>query len=516
MTSSSPSLIEANNVSKRFGAIQALKDVNVQVYQGDIHALVGENGAGKSTLGKVMSGIIRSDSGELLVNGSAVNYVSPRDALRDGITTITQEISLLSKQNVWQNVMLGQEKVTFGFLRKKEMLSRYSELLELTGFDIDPFTKVGHLNLAEQKKVEVLQAIARDANLIIMDEPTAMLSDEETAKFLDVVRNLQAMGKTVIYVSHFLEEVLEIANKVTIMRNGEIIRTTATKDETPTSLVEGMLGKSMEQMYPTKRFPAADAPIVFNVKSLSSDVFDKASLQARAGEIVGIAGLVGSGRSRLVKTLFGAEPIKSSTIEVLGKPIVIKSTADAINAGIFMIPESRKEQGLHLKQSIQHNLSLAQLSNYSKGGLLQGQQEQKRVGEMMKSLTISPALPKNKVSSLSGGNQQKVLFGKWLFEKPTVFIIDEPTRGIDVGAKQAIYQLITDLAKEGMTILMVSSEIEEIMGLSHRVLVMRLGEIVADISADSPDFNEKTIMQAAFGTHSKPTTAQTSNETIQA
>ncbi len=492
--------IAAKFISKRYGAVQALQDVSVTIQKGDIHALVGENGAGKSTLGKVISGIIKPDSGELNVNGKAVSYLNPRAALEDGITTITQEISLLNKQNVWQNVMLGQEQAKFGFLKKKTMLKTYQDLLELTGFDIDPYAKVESLQLADQKKVEVLQAIARNAQLIIMDEPTAMLSDEETHKFLAIVKQLQEMGRTIIYVSHFLEEVLSIADTVTVMRNGEIIRTSPTQEETSDSLVEGMLGKPMAQMYPKKVFPKENAPVIFKVNDLQSDVFQNLSLETRAGEILGIAGLVGSGRSRLVRTLFGAEPIKRSSIEVNGKQVKIRSTADAIKVGIYMLPESRKEQGLSLKQSIQYNLSLAQLSEFSKAGVLKGQAERKRVSEIMDALHISPALPRNKVSSLSGGNQQKTLFGKWLFKSPTIFIIDEPTRGIDVGAKQAIYELITNLAKEGMAIVMVSSEIEEILGLSHRVLVMRLGKIVAEMDAHSEHFNETAIMRAAFGT----------------
>lgn len=494
-------LIEVKAVSKRFGAVQALKGVDVTVEQGDVHALVGENGAGKSTLGKVISGVIRPDSGELRVGGRAVQYANPRAALEDGITTITQEIALLGKQNVWQNVMLGQEQATFGFLKKRAMLEAFEHLLELTGFEIDPYTKVERLRLAEQKKVEILQAIARNARLIIMDEPTAMLSDEETERFLAIVRQLQSMGRTIVFVSHFLEEVLAISDTVTVMRNGEIIRTGPTRDETTDSLVEGMLGKPMAQMYPQKVFPKEDAPVVLKVDHLQSDVFDHLELEVRAGEIVGLAGLVGSGRSRLARTLFGAEPVRRSKIEVNGRPVKIRSTADAIRTGIYLLPESRKEQGLCLKQTLRQNLSLAQLAAFSfPGGVLRRRLERKRVHDVMDALKIHPALPRHRVSNLSGGNQQKTLFGKWLFESPKLFIIDEPTRGIDVGAKQAIYQLISDLAKEGVAILMISSEIEEILGLSHRVLVMRLGEIVADIDARSDSFGETDIMRAAFGT----------------
>ena len=494
-------LIEVSAVSKQFGAVQALRDVSVDVSQGEIHALVGENGAGKSTLGKIISGVLRPDAGRLRVGGKTVHYANPYNALSDGITTITQEISLLGKQSVWQNVMLGQEQTLFGFLRKKRMQKAFDQLLELTGFDLDPHIRVGQLNLAEQKKVEVMQAIARNARLIIMDEPTAMLSDEETVQFLNIVRQLQRSGRTIVYVSHFLREVLSLADTVTVMRNGEVVRTGPTRDETAESLIEGMLGKPVAQMFPEKNFPAKDAEVAFEVKQLRNAVFRDLSLSVRAGEIVGLAGLVGSGRSRLARTLFGAEPAQSSTFHIGGKPVAVHNTADAIRAGIFLLPESRKEQGLHLKQSLHHNVSLAQLKAFSsKGGLLKIRPERERVRDIMTMLNIKPALPRNKISSLSGGNQQKALFGKWLFKRPTLFIVDEPTRGIDVGAKQAIYQLIAGLAKEGVAILMVSSEIEEILGLSHRVLVMRSGGIVAEINGRSASFNETDIMSAAFGT----------------
>lgn len=494
-------LVDIQKVSKRFGAVQALNNVSISINQGSIHALVGENGAGKSTLGKVVSGVIRPDKGQLWVSGKQVHYTSPHDALQDGITTITQEIALLQKQKVWHNVMLGQEQARFGFLKNKAMLKNCESLLELTHFDIDPNAKVASLNLADQKKVEVLQAIARNARVIIMDEPTAMLSDEETIVFLDVVRQLQAAGRTIIYVSHFLDEVLNLADTITVMRNGEVVRTSSSHHETTETLVEGMLGKPMAQMYPPKAFPPQDAPVVFNVKRLKTEIFEDITLQAKAGEIVGLAGLVGSGRSRLVRTLFGAEKIHDYYIEINGNHVNIYNTSDAIKAGLFLLPESRKEQGLTLKQSVRHNLSLAQLNHVSYPlGVLKHKNERKRVHEIMDALNINPAAPGQQISSLSGGNQQKVLFGKWLFEHPTVFMIDEPTRGIDVGAKQAIYELITGLAKEGMAILMVSSEIEEILGLAHRVLVMRLGNIVAEIDGRSDEFNETDIMRKAFGT----------------
>jgi simple sugar transport system ATP-binding protein/ribose transport system ATP-binding protein len=386
-------------------------------------------------------------------------------------------------------------------LNQGAMRRRFDEVRDQTGFDLLPFTKVSGLRVADQKKVEVMQAVARNARVIIMDEPTAMLADDDTAIFLEMVKHLKSIGYTIVYVSHFLEEVLDIADTVTIMRNGEIIRTGPTVAETPKTLIEGMLGRSMAEMYPAKQFPAADAPIVLDVQHVYSDVFDDINLQVRAGEIVGLAGLVGSGRSRLVRTLFGAEPIVSGTVYVDGQPVQLRTSAHAIEAGIHLLPESRKEQGLLLKQIVRHNVTLPHLDKVSyPGGVIQGQQEKTSIQQLVEKLGVSPPNIRNNANSLSGGNQQKLLFSKWLYEEPRVFIIDEPTRGVDVGAKQAIYQLIVDLAAQGMAILMVSSEIEEILGLAHRVLVMRLGGIMAEegSSATQP-LDQKAIIQAAFG-----------------
>lgn len=494
-------LLELHGISKRYGAVQALQNIDITIHEGDIHALVGENGAGKSTLGKVISGIVRPDTGQMTVKGKAVNYHSPNDALIDGITTITQEIALLSKQTVLQNVLLGQELTRAGVLNQGAMLERFEEVRQLAGFDIQPNIKVRNLRVADQKKVEVMQAIARNAQLIIMDEPTAMLADDDTIIFLDMVRQLKSMGYTIVYVSHFLEEVLDIADTVTIMRNGEIIRTVPTAEETTITLIEGMLGRSVSEMYPPKAYPTDDAPSVLQVNDLYSNVFQGINLEVRAGEIVGLAGLVGSGRTRLVRTLFGAERITSGELRLDGQPLAIKTSADAIDAGIHMLPESRKEQGLLLKQTIRRNVSLPHLGEVaSRLGVIRNQAETDSIQSLMKQLNVQPPIIGNLASSLSGGNQQKVLFSKWLYKTPRLFIIDEPTRGVDVGAKRAIYELITSLAQQGMAILMVSSEIEEIIGLCHRVLVMRLGEIVAEFqSSEAIPLDQEQIIQAAFG-----------------
>lgn len=495
-------IIEVRNVSRQFVAVQALVDIDLSINQGEIHALVGENGAGKSTLGKIISGIERPDSGTLHVRGAARNFTHPIDALRDGITTITQEIALMNKQTIIDNVLLGRETHRYGILNRAEMRAEFDRLVHSSGFDLNPDAVVGNLHLADKKKVEVLRAIARDSELIIMDEPTAMLADDETEIFLEIVRDLNQRGHTIIYISHFLEEVLDLAHTVTIMRNGRIVRTAPTAEETTNSLVEAMLGQTLSEMYPPRVLPATDAPYALEVRNLQSNVFDGIDLNVRSGEIVGLAGLVGSGRSRLVRTIFGAEEVQGGEIHVNGMPIHIQDTADAIRAGIFMLPESRKEQGLSLKQEIRSNLTLPHLrSIHWKVGILNYQEESRRIRSLLSDLNVQPPLPQLQVNRLSGGNQQRVLFGKWLFERPIIFLVDEPTRGVDIGAKQAVYRLISELAAEGVAILLVSSEMDEILGLSHRVYVMRLGRIVAEFGDHLPQpISRKGIMTAAFGT----------------
>ncbi len=493
--------IEIRDVSRRFVAVQALANINLTVNQGEIHALVGENGAGKSTLGKIISGIERPDSGQLSVLGEQRAYTHPIDALRDGITTITQEIALLNKQTVINNILLGEEIQRGGVLNRQAMLRKFKQLVQSTGFDLQPNIPVQKLRLADKKKVEVLRAIARDAKLIIMDEPTAMLADDETKIFLQIVRDLQARGHTIIYISHFLDEVLALADTVTVMRNGQIVRTAATSEETVTSLVEAMLGRTLSEMYPPRVLPLPEAPVALEVQDLRSSVFANLNLQVRAGEIVALSGLVGSGRSRLARTLFGLEEQHGGVVRVMGHTVKIRTTADAIRAGIFMLPESRKEQGLLLKQNIRSNLTLPHLHSVThRGGIINYEEETRRIRQLLETLNVQPPLPSLPVNRLSGGNQQRVLFGKWLFERPNVFLVDEPTRGVDIGAKRGLYRLVAQLAADGVAILLISSEIDEILGLAHRVYVMRLGQIVAEFGgAQGPAIAKKEIMAAAFG-----------------
>lgn len=496
--------VQVRGISKRFGGVEALKDIHLAIKRGSIHGLVGENGAGKSTLGKIISGALRPDEGELVVDNRPVHYASPRDALADGITMIQQEIALVPKRSVLENVYLGIESHRAGVVQDRDIQRRFEELIARSAFDLPAGIPVSDLSVADQKKVEILKAVARNAQLIVMDEPTAALPDNEAAKLIEIVRSLREVGTTIIYVSHFLEEVLSVADTVTVLRNGELIRTAPAKDETPDSLVTAMLGRSMSLTFPPKSFPPPDAPVVFSVRHLSRrGGIEDISFDIHAGEIVGLAGLIGSGRSEVARTIFGADRPDTGVIEMTGQPIKVDSPRDAVRAGIALLPESRKDQGLLMKLLVGHNVSLPHLNTVSHGILVQSRREHRETAELLKYLDVKPPQPAFRVDSLSGGNQQKVLFAKWLFRRPQLLIADEPTHGVDVGAKRAIYKLITTLAEEGMGVLLISSELEEVLGLAHRVLVMRLGKIVTELE-DSPDghssFTEDAVMRAAFAT----------------
>lgn len=500
----SQSHVEIRGISKRFGGVQALADIHLTIHRGTIHALVGENGAGKSTLSKIISGVIQPDGGELAVNGNVVHFASPRDALAEGIAMIQQEIALVPKLTVLKNVFLGIETSRSGLLQDQDTRRRFEKLNESSGFNLPADRITSNLSIADQKKVEILKAIARNARLIVMDEPTATLSDEETARLIEIVRNLQKAGVTIIYVSHFLKEVLSVADVVTVLRNGQLIRTSPAKDETPENLVTAMLGRAMSVTFPKKIFPPDDSPVVLSVENLErKNVIEDISFDIHAGEIVGLAGLVGSGRSEVARAIFGADRRDRGIIKIDGTSVRINNPADAVAAQIALLPESRKTQGLLLRLRIDHNVTLPHLKSISRAAVVQNRRELSETTNILKELDVRPPQPRMRVDSLSGGNQQKVLFSKWLFRRPRLLIADEPTHGVDIGAKLAIYQLITSLAREGMAVLMISSELEEVLGLAHRVLVLRQGRIVAEFK-DRPNgqssLSEDAIMRAAFAT----------------
>jgi ABC-type sugar transport system ATPase subunit len=491
--------VELRGISKRFGGVRALSEVDLTIARQSIHALVGENGAGKSTLGKILAGVYRPDEGELVVDGETVAYRSPRDALVDGITIITQEPTLVPHRSVLENVFLGVESGVAGVVDDRATARRFAKLVADTGIQLAPRRLARTLRVADQQKVEILRAIVRNARLIVMDEPTSALTTDESARLFELIRRLRDLGTTIVYVTHFLAEVLELADTVTVLRDGRVVRTAPTLEETPQRLVSAMLGRSVEVTFPDKELPPADSPVVLSVRGLTrAPAVHDVSFDIRGGEIVGLAGLIGSGRSEVARAIFGADRPDAGTVAIGGKPLRARVPRHAIRRGVVMLPEDRKTQGLLMLRSILDNVTLPHLDDVTRLGVLDMLAERREAGELVSSLEVRARSPRAPVSTLSGGNQQRVLFARWLFRTPKVFIADEPTRGVDVGAKLAIYELIHGLARQGIAVLLISSEHEEVLGLAHRVLVMRAGRIVAEF--DHETMSEDAVLHAAFAT----------------
>jgi rhamnose transport system ATP-binding protein len=485
------------SIGKRYSGTKALDNVSVEVTGGTVHALVGANGAGKSTLGKVIGGVIRPDDGQMFVNGRPVRFRDPRDARIDGIATISQELSPVPHMSVIENIFFGIEPRWAGLVQWRRMRAQYDELVSQWGFELDPNAKVGTLRTADKQKVEILRAVASDARVIVMDEPTSSLTSVETETLHRMIRALRERGRTIVYVSHFLDEVLDLTDTVTVLRSGRLVRTGPAAAETEESLVAGMFGAAAEAEHFEKP-KHLTSPVVLDVSGLNrKGVLSDISLQVRAGEIVGLAGLVGSGRSELARAIAGADPVDRGTIVVDSTTRHIRSPADAMAAGIAFLPESRKDDGLFLGLSLSANTTFADLPAVaSRMGVLRLALERRKTHALLKLTSVEPPVTSAKVINLSGGNQQKVLFARWLFRNPRVLILDEPTRGVDVAARAAIHRLINNLAAGGTAVLLISSEIEEVLGLAHRVLVMRRGSITTEFGADPP---MEAVMEAAFG-----------------
>jgi ABC-type sugar transport system ATPase subunit len=489
--------VDVREVSKHYGGARALTDVSVAISAGEIHALVGENGAGKSTLGKIVAGAVQPDRGHVVVGGEPVEFRSPRDAIKAGIALIHQELALVPALSVLDNVFLGVELGAGGVVDRSRQRAIFRELAERIGFGHSPRARVETLRVAEQQKVEILRALVRDARLIVMDEPTAALSRVEADRLLEITRDLRTAGVTVLYVSHALEEVLSLCDTVTVLKDGRHVQTTPAATQTPDTLVTAMLGRSMDLVFPPQVPPPSDARVVLSVRGLSRlPAFEDVSFDVRAGEIVGLAGLVGSGRTEIVRAVFGADPAVG-TIEIGGRELRRRRPAAAIGRGLALLPESRKDQGLVMIRSVRENVSIAHLDEVCWHGVVQPGRERARVERVLGDVDARAASYSMPVSALSGGNQQKTAIAKWLVKTPAVLLADEPTRGIDVGAKRAVYLLINKLAADGLGVVFISSELEEVLGLCHRVLVVRLGRIVAELAG--PEANEENVMRAAFG-----------------
>jgi len=489
--------VETRGIGKRYGGVAALSDVDVAVHRGEIHAFCGENGAGKSTLGKIIAGVVAPDSGRLLVGGAERQYRSPRDAIRDGIAMIAQELALVPELSVLDNVFLHHEYGPAGFVDRRRASRHYGELADRLGVAIDPRARVGRLRVAEQQQVEILRALARDAELIVMDEPTAALGRDDVERLHDMARDLRDQGVTLIYVSHFLADVLDLCDRITVLKDGRFVKTVPAATETVDSLVTSMLGRELDQQFPEPLPPPEGAPVVLRARGLTRPgAFADVDLDVRAGEIVGIAGLVGAGRSEIVRAIFGADRC-SGVVELDGRPLRPRRPATSVRRGLAFLPESRKEQGLVMMRSVRENVAMAHLDDVTRFGLVRPSRERAVVDGVLRSVDARAASTSLPVSALSGGNQQKVALAKWLVRPPRVLIADEPTRGVDVGAKRSIYELLHRLAEQGVAVLIVSSETEELLGLAHRILVVRGGRIVAELPRAVAD--EASVMRAAFG-----------------
>ena len=508
MMSSTPH-IELRGVTKRFGGTLALAGVDLAVGRGTVHSIVGENGAGKSTLGRIVSGVCAADSGEVRVAGRPVHLRSPRQALEHGVTVVAQELALLPARTVIENVFLGQEDHWGPVVRRRALRRRFAELADSSGIHVPARAVVGSLPVAEQQKVEILRALARSAELIVMDEPSARLTAAESVVLDGLVRGLAAAGTTVVFISHFLDEVLSVSDVITVMRDGRVVRTVRGAEATRSGLITQMIGRPLDAGFPVRTPPAEGARPVLRVRDLGRrGVFRNVSFDVRAGEIVVLAGLVGAGRSEVARAIYGADRADTGSVELDGRPLRVRSPAGAVRAGLAMIPESRKEQGLQLTRSVRDNISLPHLAGLSNWGVVRTGAESRCAGEIGSAVGVKAASPEIPVSALSGGNQQKVLFARSLLRTPCVLIADEPTRGVDVGAKRSIYDLVARLAVGGMGVLVISSELEEVLGLAHRVLVMRGGEIAVELAGDR--LTERDVIHAAFGHGPGAATEETS------
>ncbi len=480
-------LLSVKDVSKSFGGIQALDSVSVDVRKGEVLALIGENGAGKSTLAKIISGIIGRDNGSIIFDGNEVHFRSIRDAVHAGISIVLQEFSFVPHLSIAENIFLTDKETYAGgiWLNRKKINMSTRDLFDKVDIDLhlDPARKVESLSVAEQQLVEVAKAVSVSSKLLILDEPTATLTSQETAKLFDLLRKLKVEGVTIIFVSHRLEEIMEISDRIVVLRDGIKVREFIKQETSADELITAMVGRDIGNMFSIRKRNEPGEVLVRATDLNRGDRVLDCSMHVRRGEILGLSGLVGAGRTELVRLIFGADRPDSGTVTVMDRTVDFKSPAEAVKAGIAMVPEDRKNHGVLIKLPVRNNITLSYFTR-DKHFWIKKSDEKNIVDQMVKDLRIKTDTADSVVESLSGGNQQKVVIGKWLANKPDVLILDEPTRGIDVGAKFEIYHLIDKLAASGVAIILVSSELPEILALSDRILVMREGRIVKELKHD--------------------------------
>jgi len=485
-------------ITKTYPGVRALESVDLDVRAGEVHALVGENGAGKSTLMKILAGAQPRDAGEILINGKAVVIDTPQKAMDLGVSTIYQEFNLVPYLNAAENIYLGREPRARipGFVDFRVMYREAQEVVDRLGVRLNVRTPVNRLSVAQQQMVEIAKATSRRSSIIVMDEPSATLTEHELASLFTLIRQLKSEGVAIVYISHRLEEVFEIADRVTVLRDGHRIATNAISELTREDIIRLMVGRELTQMIP--KVPAPLGEVVLEVRGLQRrDVLHDIDLTIRRGEVVGIAGLVGAGRTELARALFGADPIDAGEVILDGKSVRIKSPQEAIRLGVGLVTEDRKAQGLVLGMVVRENVTLANLGALTRLNFIMAGRERAVARKYVDDLSIRTPSIEQTVQNLSGGNQQKVVLAKWLFTDSKLLIFDEPTRGIDVGAKTEIYQLMNDLAARGVGILMISSELPEVLGMSDRIIVMHEGRIVGDLRAS--EATQEGIMHLATG-----------------
>jgi rhamnose transport system ATP-binding protein len=490
-------VLSLRHVAKSFGAVQAVSDASLGLFPGEAHALLGENGAGKSTVVKMLAGVYQPDAGELLLGDTPVVLNNPRAAQAAGIAVIYQEPTLFPDLTVAENIFMGRQPLLPGRrIDQRRLRSQAAALFERLAVRIDPGRVCRGLSIADQQLVEIAKALSLDARVIVMDEPTAALSSTEVSRLFEVARTLCAAGAAVLFISHRLEEVFELCQRVTVMRDGRHVLTSELAGLTPDDLVRAMVGREMPSRTAGERGQAGQT--LLDVSRLTREgVFTDVSFTVRAGEIVALCGLVGAGRSEVARAIFGIDRYDAGAVTVRGQALRKASPIAAMAAGIGLVPEDRRQQGLVMDMSIQQNMALASLSRLRKGGIIRSSAERGFAADWAARLQLRYGRLTDPVAMLSGGNQQKVVLGKWLGRGPSVLIVDEPTRGIDIGTKAEVHRLLAELAQEGVAILMISSELPEVLHMGDRILVMREGRLVAEFSHD--DATEETIMAAATG-----------------
>ena len=488
-------IVEMKGITKRFPGVLALNDVKLNLRAGTVHSLMGENGAGKSTLMKILAGVYTLDEGQILIDGKPVSITDPRSGLDHGIAMIHQELSFIPELSAAENIYLGRElRNRAGLVSRHLMAEEAQKVFDRWGIKIKATTLMRELSVAQAQMVEIAKAIAFDARIIIMDEPTSAITDREVAALHKIIAQLRAAGTAIIYITHKMDEVFAISDEITIFRDGTWVATELAKDMTRDSLISLMVGRELTALFPKSE--AKIGEVVLEVKNLNRgrQVRD-VSFSVKRGEILGFAGLMGSGRTEVLETLFGIYAAESGTIKVKGKEVKIREPHQAIAAGIGLLTEDRKKTGIMGVLSVRDNMSVAALSKFTIGGILRKPMIEKQCEEQRQALSLKTPSLNQQIQNLSGGNQQKVLLSRWLLTDPDILIIDEPTRGIDVGAKSEIHRLMSELAKQGKAIIMVSSEMPEILGMSDRVVVMCEGRLVGEVSRK--DATQENIMELA-------------------